>query len=106
MVESGHLINLWRRDLFDARFQLLSDANETAMPEIDNSTAGRASSDNALQFLETPSDLIPGVYEGGLKTWECSLDLVSYLHSLREVDHGFGRGKRILEVSSEKNTAD
>ena len=25
------------------------------------------------------SDLIPGVYEGGLKIWECSRDLVSYL---------------------------
>ena len=25
------------------------------------------------------SDLIPGVYEGGMKVWECALDLVTYL---------------------------
>lgn len=25
-------------------------------------------------------DLIPGVYEGGLKTWECSIDLCRYLY--------------------------
>lgn len=27
------------------------------------------------------SDIIPMEYEGGLKTWECSLDLVRYLHT-------------------------
>ena len=26
------------------------------------------------------SDIIPKEYEGGLKTWECSLDLIRYLH--------------------------
>jgi hypothetical protein len=26
------------------------------------------------------TDLVPGVYEGGLKVWECSLDLCRYLH--------------------------
>ena len=26
------------------------------------------------------SDLISGVYEGGLKVWECSFDLVDYLN--------------------------
>ena len=34
------------------------------------------------QFLNAPSDLINGVYEGGLKTWECSLDMASYLDAL------------------------
>jgi len=27
----------------------------------------------------TDTDLVPGVYEGGLKVWECSLDLTRYL---------------------------
>jgi len=40
------------------------------------------------------SDLIPGVYEGGLKVWECSLDLVQFL-SERDVDF---TGMRILEL--------
>jgi protein-histidine N-methyltransferase len=51
---------------------------------------------SALQFLNAPSDLVPLVYEGGLKTWECSLDLASYLDSIgSQFDV---RGKRVLEV--------
>ena len=40
------------------------------------------------------SDLIPGVYEGGLKVWECALDLVEYL---AESDIDFS-GMRVLEL--------
>lgn len=40
------------------------------------------------------SDLIPGVYEGGLKVWECAFDLVRYL---LESDLDF-LGKRVLEL--------
>jgi len=29
--------------------------------------------------LQGDTDLVPGVYEGGMKIWECSLDLVQYL---------------------------
>jgi len=29
--------------------------------------------------LENSTDLVPGVYEGGLKVWECSEDLVNFL---------------------------
>jgi protein-histidine N-methyltransferase len=54
---------------------------------------------SALEFIEAPSDLVPDVYEGGLKTWECSLDLVNYLDGLGDgsID-GNLHGKRILEV--------
>lgn len=93
--ESSQAIALARRDLFDARLQLISSSTE------ENENEGRA---NGLDFIEAPSDLVPGVYEGGLKTWECSMDLVNYLH---EQIHGgedekketqFVKGKRILEV--------
>ena len=40
------------------------------------------------------SDLVPCIYEGGLKIWECSLDLVNYLAEER-VDF---RGKKVLEL--------
>lgn len=40
------------------------------------------------------SDLIPGVYEGGLKLWECALDMVLFLS---ESDIDF-HGMRILEL--------
>ncbi|KAK4585623.1 hypothetical protein RGQ29_023042 [Quercus rubra] len=44
------------------------------------------------------SDLVPGKYEGGLKLWEGSLDLVKVLHI--EVKNGnlSLRGKRVLEL--------
>lgn len=35
----------------------------------------------ACPDLPEESDLVPGVYEGGLKVWEASLDLVEYLTS-------------------------
>jgi protein-histidine N-methyltransferase len=45
------------------------------------------------EFVDAPSDLISGVYEGGLKTWECSFDLVSYLETLKDMP------KSVLEVT-------
>ncbi|XP_078347361.1 histidine protein methyltransferase 1 homolog [Oculina patagonica] len=43
---------------------------------------------------ENSTDLIPSVYEGGLKIWECSIDLVEYL-----LESGVNfRGKRVLEI--------
>ena len=52
---------------------------------------------DALAFIDNPSDLLPGVYEGGLKTWECSLDLVNCLASFgKETQELYG--KRVIEV--------
>ncbi|KAF9073097.1 hypothetical protein BDP27DRAFT_1319385 [Rhodocollybia butyracea] len=83
--------HLARRDLFDARFQVISEDQDSS-----SGFADVASNKERLRFLDTPSDLVPGVYEGGLKTWECSLDLVDYLDSnLEEKDL---RGKRVLEL--------
>ncbi|SMR43900.1 unnamed protein product [Zymoseptoria tritici ST99CH_3D1] len=65
-VESplGKVIYLPRRELFDVRVQLLQDVS------TDN--------DNVIDQIEN-SDIRAGVYEGGFKTWECSLDLASLL---------------------------
>ena len=35
----------------------------------------------------TQTDLVPGRYEGGLKVWEASLDLVRYLHRMNVSEH-------------------
>ncbi|KAH9179042.1 hypothetical protein EDB89DRAFT_2063142 [Lactarius sanguifluus] len=70
---------LVRRDLFDARFQLLAQ--------------GR---DEQAALVDAPADLVPGVYEGGLKTWECALDLAAYLD--RDVVLGAQAGLRVLEL--------
>lgn len=40
------------------------------------------------------TDLIPGLYEGGMKTWECAYDLVDYLS---EIDFDF-TGMNVLEL--------
>ena len=49
----------------------------------------------ALATNSSATDLVPGQYEGGLKIWECSEDLVSYLSlSTAEVL----RGKKVLEL--------
>ena len=49
--------------------------------------------------MNTKTDLIPGLYEGGLKTWEGGVDLVEVLS---EVKGGVGewlRESSVLEVS-------
>ncbi|KAL8821498.1 MAG: hypothetical protein Q9223_000464 [Gallowayella weberi] len=59
-------ITLTRRELFDIRTQLMIE--DTGLD--DSSTAG----------LST-DDIKPNIYEGGFKTWECSVDLTNYLAS-------------------------
>lgn len=53
------------RDLFDIQLSCIS------------------SDDRELhQLIEQSTDIIPAQYEGGLKIWECTFDLVRYLSSL------------------------
>ncbi|XP_018015180.1 histidine protein methyltransferase 1 homolog [Hyalella azteca] len=44
---------------------------------------------------EQQSDLIPAVYEGGLKIWECTWDLLHYLAESSDI---LWQGKRVLEL--------
>ncbi|KAJ4366431.1 hypothetical protein N0V83_008067 [Neocucurbitaria cava] len=60
----GFTVRLPRRELFDVRLQLMAEDD--------------GSSSNPLTGLDE-SDLRPNLYEGGYKTWECSIDLVKYL---------------------------
>lgn len=92
VLASKRDVVLARRDLFDAKFQLIASDEGTE--------AANGLSD--VDFLDAPSDLVPWVYEGGLKTWECSLDLVDCLDTI----YGPGiarnlRQKRILEARSQ-----
>ncbi|KAF4616929.1 hypothetical protein D9613_008568 [Agrocybe pediades] len=98
--------NFVRRDLFDARFQLISEGAGDVVEEpsqqeeqkiMPSSSSGATR--QALAFLDAPSDLVPGVYEGGLKTWECSLDFVDYLDGLKESAEAKSFvGKKTLEI--------
>ena len=47
--------------------------------------------------MDAGTDLIPGLYEGGLKTWEGGVDLVEVLGSLGDVGE-WVRGSKVLEV--------
>lgn len=48
----------------------------------------------AIRSILTASDLQTGVYEGGFKLWECSLDLVRFVERLP----GFTMPRRVLEL--------
>lgn len=55
-------------------------------------------------LVDEATDLVKGVYEGGLKTWECSIDLVDHLDSIGyssidKLDVELIRGRSVLEVS-------
>ncbi|RPB17734.1 hypothetical protein P167DRAFT_561370 [Morchella conica CCBAS932] len=63
-------IRLPRRELYDVRMQLMS---EDPLSTTTTTTAPTA--------LIGTSDIHTSVYEGGLKSWECSLDLVQHLFS-------------------------
>jgi hypothetical protein len=47
------------------------------------------------------TDLVKGVYEGGLKTWECAVDLVGVLSREVVKEEGWRaiEGKSVMEVS-------
>ncbi|ODN82914.1 hypothetical protein L202_01164 [Cryptococcus amylolentus CBS 6039] len=94
--------SLLRRDLFDARFQLLTKDSERSEEKEDATPEGEEEED----YVDAKTDLIPGFYEGGLKTWEGGVDLVETIaESLSPVkeerDQEVGewvRGGKVLEV--------
>jgi predicted nicotinamide N-methyase len=73
--------------------RLEADAQEGLAAVAVGDGAG-AGEDSIASSLQMQSDLIPGVYEGGLKVWECAADLSNYLIA----QGGELRGKHVLEV--------
>ncbi|KAI8146300.1 hypothetical protein BJV82DRAFT_705704 [Fennellomyces sp. T-0311] len=80
---------LYKRTLADVKFQMAEQ--DTLLNEPD-SEEGKVVD---MLNLNSNSDLVRGVYEGGFKTWECSLDLAEYLSQLPKDQI---TGKRILEL--------
>jgi SAM-dependent methyltransferase len=50
---------------------------------------------HALKNAVKDSDVVPGVYEGGFKLWECASDVISHMQSLPD---SFLQGKRVLDL--------
>lgn len=62
--QDQEVISLPRRELFDIRAQLMAEDTSFEGPSVVG--------------LST-DDIMPRIYEGGFKTWECSVDLARYL---------------------------
>ncbi|WVF66910.1 hypothetical protein IAT40_001653 [Kwoniella sp. CBS 6097] len=80
---------LLRRDVFDARFQLYNrselnpaeaqaPAPESTLDDAGNNTSTKGNAEGE-EYVDAQTDLIPGLYEGGLKSWEGGVDLVEVL---------------------------
>ncbi|KAI9757272.1 MAG: hypothetical protein M1815_001630 [Lichina confinis] len=98
-------IRIPRREVFDIRMQLM--ASDEAVEE-DDVAAGDATSRAAERLAAQTSLLLLGeddiktsVYEGGLKSWECSIDLIKVLarERMRFVQgQGTGDHAHVLEL--------
>lgn len=64
-------VPIYRRELFDVKHQLMTEADEL--------TGSEAKVELEILMGETNEDVRKNVYEGGLKSWECSIDLVDAL---------------------------
>lgn len=89
IVQGLGCCRLYKRTLADVKFQLASQ--DTLSPDQLEENKAVVT----MMGLNSNSDLIRGVYEGGFKTWECSLDLVQFLSTLPQEQF---KNKRILEV--------
>ncbi|GFH46743.1 hypothetical protein CTEN210_03217 [Chaetoceros tenuissimus] len=89
-------LTLERIDIHERPF----DKNEADMNT--NSAGGKNNKNphNRQHHNDESSDLIHGFYEGGLKVWECSLDLCHHLLDLYQGHHSdlLGSGGRVLEL--------
>ncbi|KAK0569857.1 hypothetical protein OC861_000568 [Tilletia horrida] len=107
-----HRLVLARRDLFDARFQMLHHDSDISADNNNPSENLEPTSDRQIGTMGIPgssssgavgadSDLVPGVYEGGLKTWECASDLIAELHSRRQDAQLVLPGSKIIESATD-----
>ncbi|PVU86171.1 hypothetical protein BB559_006629 [Furculomyces boomerangus] len=78
---------LYKRQLSDVKVQLAMEDDMVAEPDMDVDTSLESSEtpafhvNSALSIASGNLDVIKGSYEGGFKTWECSIDLLEYLAS-------------------------
>ncbi|KAI3637835.1 hypothetical protein MIR68_004484 [Amoeboaphelidium protococcarum] len=80
-VRIGDQFTLFKRSYDDIQFQI--------MQQDDNDMEGESGNDLARIIQQhSATDLVPNVYEGGCKTWECSIDLCLYLYEFfQSIDH-------------------
>ncbi|KAI5455523.1 hypothetical protein NCC49_000330 [Naganishia albida] len=93
---------LYRRDLYDARFQVIDELDDDEEEDGPVKPEPEQEDQEMSKYVDADTDLIPGTYEGGLKTWEGGMDLVEILEEQHHrIAGGLGawvQGKRVLEV--------
>ncbi|XP_020697046.1 histidine protein methyltransferase 1 homolog isoform X1 [Dendrobium catenatum] len=85
--------------LFEPEYAIKSHTESIVVCDGDRKVTllkGRVSTSDV--FGVSNSDLVPGKYEGGLKLWEGSIDLVRTLHAEIEEGRLTVEGKRVLEL--------
>lgn len=75
--------------------ETVSDLSYVKLSVVEMTCSGDADSEGIVsKSVSSHSDLIPGVYEGGLKIWECTFDLMDYFS---EADIDF-TNKTVLDL--------
>ncbi|CAG8611575.1 15808_t:CDS:2, partial [Funneliformis mosseae] len=78
---------LYKRHLSDVKFQIAQEDELLETSENENTK---------ILILSTDNDVVQGVYEGGLKTWEGAFDLLEFL--AKNTNNFEFEGKKILEL--------
>lgn len=86
-LDDGSVVRLPRRELWDVRVQLMAEEEENAEHGVDADGSGLGT-----------HDVKTGVYEGGFKSWESSVDLVKVLAAQGKVSAAEQLPMRIIEV--------
>ncbi|EED16057.1 conserved hypothetical protein [Talaromyces stipitatus ATCC 10500] len=89
-TQTNKTITIARRELFDVRTQLMAEDDDS----------GFATGHTELIADLEQGDLKPNFYEGGFKTWECSLDLADVLLNSKYIGEGEGEdeGVNVIEL--------
>lgn len=86
-LDDGSVVKLPRRELWDVRVQLMAEEEENAEHDVEADGSGLGA-----------HDVKTGVYEGGFKSWESSVDLVKVLAAQGKVSAAEQLPLRIIEV--------
>ena len=79
---------MWKRSVSDVMFEMAQKDQELSTENDDK---------NLIHIAHSQSDLVPSVYEGGFKTWECTYDLICYLDHFIQNNNCL-QGQTVLEM--------
>ncbi|RLN92216.1 hypothetical protein BBJ28_00003242 [Nothophytophthora sp. Chile5] len=88
---------LWSPPAHPAAFSGVQVA-DMAFEIVNTTDAGFLAQTGAISSILTTSDLQTGVYEGGFKLWECSVDLVTFVEAALRREPGAKMPAAVLEL--------